>query len=260
MGSGDMYAVAGAKGGIGKTTTSINLAATLAARKLSVLIIECDLAMANVVDFLSLDIDVAADPTLHEVLASQSTPAEATYDAPGGFSVLPSGVSLEGYVKADPSRLKTVVPNVQPKYDVLLLDVGAGVSFESVIPMKLADHTVLVTTPRVAAVRDTRKTKRLAELAGSSVAGAIFVKSGSGSAPPVERIADYLSVPLLGHIPEDDQVPTSQDAGRPVVVHAPDSRATAAYHDIGARLFRSSESDPPQDNGGTEATQAMIGN
>lgn len=238
MNGGRVLAIAGAKGGIGKTTTSINLAAALTDRGRSVIVVECDLGMANLVDFLSLPYRASVDADLHAVLAGNAAPRDAIYPAPDGFDVLPSGVCLEGYVAADPTRLEQVIPQLRSGYDVVVLDLGAGLSYESVIPMNIADEVLLVSSPRVASVRDTRKTKELAEVAECTVTGIVFVKSGTGKAPPPERIADFLDVDLLGHVPEDDHVPASQDAGRPVVAEAPNSPAAAAYDDVAKRLAR----------------------
>ena len=239
----DVYAVAGAKGGIGKTTTSINLASAFAEQNFDTLVIECDLAMANVVDFLKLDMVADSDPTLHEVLSGEVDTSTAIYEAPGGFDIIPSGVTLEGYVKSDPRKLHDVVEGLSKSYDIILLDVGAGLSFESVLPMKIADKTILVSSPRVASVRDIRKTKRLAELAGSKVVGIVFVKSGTGKAPPPDRIAVFLDVNLLGHVPDDDHVPAAQDSGQPVLLKFPDSSASRAYREITAKLISANTID-----------------
>ncbi|MEF8781301.1 MAG: AAA family ATPase, partial [Haloferacaceae archaeon] len=141
-------AVAGAKGGVGKTTTSINLGATLADAGLDVLVVETDLAMANIVDFLRF----SPEETLHEVLAGDATPSEAICEVPGGFDVLPSGTTVEGFVDTDVTEIPAVVDAGEDRYDVILFDTGAGVSHESLLPLGLADRTVVVSTPRVASV------------------------------------------------------------------------------------------------------------
>lgn len=236
---GTALAVASAKGGVGKTTTSINLAAAFARDDLSVIVVEADLAMANVVDFLRLDVDFDADePTLHDVLAGTVSVETAIYEAPGGIDVLPSDVDLDGYAAADPDRLPDVIETLRASYDVTIVDTGAGLSSATVVPLGAADRVVLVSTPRVASVRDTKKTIDLAERAGGQVEGVVFSKSGTGTAPPVQRIAMFLSVDLLGHIPDDPSVPESQDAGSPVVTYRPASPAASAYRDLAGRLGR----------------------
>jgi septum site-determining protein MinD len=236
MANSRIYAVAGAKGGVGKTTTSLNLATSVAARGGDTVVVELDLAMANLVDFLSLETGLDDAPTVHEVLAGQADVAEAIRAAPGGIDVVPSGVTLDGFTGARVDRLPALLDPLLDEYDRIVLDTGAGLSRETVVPLALADEVVLVSTPRVAAVRDVEKTKRLAERVDTPVGGVVFTKSGTGSAPPPSELAEFLDVELLGHVPEDAAVPASQDAGEPVVAHASDSRAATAYQRIAITL------------------------
>jgi septum site-determining protein MinD len=238
MGRGVVFAVAGAKGGVGKTTTSINLSAVLARRGRSVLLVELDVAMANVGDFLDLDVrlDDGRDPTLHEVLAGEATLEAATYRAPGGFDAAPSGTTLEGFVDTDVGVLSSVVAEARTRYDVVVLDTGAGLATESLLPLALADATILVSSPRVASIRDTEKTRDLVQHVGGLVAGVVFVRSGSGRSPGVDHIAHFLGTELLGHVPEDGAVADAQDIGQPVVVAHRDSDAGRAYEALGERL------------------------
>lgn len=238
-----VFAVAGAKGGVGKTTTSLNLGASLAADDRNVLVVEVDLAMANLPDFLAMDCDPERDPTLHEVLAGRADVTEALYDAPAGLTVLPSGTTLDGYAAADPEQLGPVLDEVRSTFDVIILDTGAGLSHETILPLGLADAVVLVSTPRLASVRDVGKSKQLAERTGTPVAGIVFAFSGTGRAPDVDRIATYLEVDLLGHVPEDPAVMAAQDRGCPVVADRPESEAAGAYRSIAERLAGHGEAD-----------------
>lgn len=229
----NVLAIAGAKGGVGKTTTSINLGAALTDAGADVAIVEADLAMANVADFIS----VGDGADLHDVLTGEASVADATYETAAG-TVIPSGTALSGFADADVDDLAHVVADLRNDHDLILLDTGAGVSYESVLPLALADATVLVSTPRVASVRDASKTAELVDRVGGDVLGLVLTMSGTGSTPPAERIAEFVGADLLGHVGDDPAIPTSQDRRRTVLEETPDGPAAMAYREIAGKVVR----------------------
>lgn len=231
-----VFTIAGAKGGVGKTTTSINLGAALADRGHDVVLVEFDLAMANLIDFLNVDVDPSVDATLHDALAGNAAVREATYDAPGGISVVPSGLDLEGFAESSMEPVPSAIEALQGEHDVIILDTGAGVSDQNLVPMRVADRVVVVSSPRVASIRDAEKTISLAEHVETDVAGLVLNKSGTGKSPGADRIADFLDIELLGHVPEDTAVPAAQDSGLPVVAQNPASTAARAYTEIASDI------------------------
>jgi septum site-determining protein MinD len=237
MATNYVFTIAGSKGGVGKTTTSINLGACFADAGLATAVVEVDLPMANLVDFVDLDIDVGEAVTLHDVLAGEAAIGEAVYEIRDRLSVVPSGTDLEGYARSDVDRLEPAIERLRWHFDVIIMDTPAGMGDEVIRPIELADETVLISTPRVSSVRNVRNTKQVAERADTEVRGLILSKSGTGASPGAERIADFIGLDLLGHVPEDDAVPHSQDQGAPVVEYAPNSGAAIAYGMIAEKLM-----------------------
>ena len=231
-----VYTIAGAKGGVGKTTSSINLGTLLAEAGYSTVVVEMDLAMANLVDFLDVDVDTDEDTTFHDVLAGDASVTDAMYETDVDLSIVPSGTTLEGYADTDLDRLPDIVETLRWHHDVVLLDTPAGLSEETIRPLQLADDVLLISTPRVASIRNVSNTKELAERVDAPVRGLILTKSGTGASPGADEIAEFLDVELLGHVPEDDAVPHSQDGGTPVVQNAPSSGAAIAYERISEQL------------------------
>lgn len=228
--------VAGAKGGVGKTTISINLGTVSALSGTDTLLLEADLAMANVVDFLDLPFDPETDPSLHDVLTGDAAVDDAIVRAESGLAVLPSGGVVGRYADLDMATLGPAIRDASDDYELTVVDTAAGVSQKTLVPMGLADRVVLVTTPRVSAMRDTTKTVELVDRVDGTAAGVVVNEVGSGNAPPPERLAAFLDVPLLGGIPLDDAVAHAQDRGKPVVADDPSAPAAGAFADVAEEL------------------------
>ena len=228
-----VYAVTGAKGGVGKTTASINLGALLATGGYSAVVVEVAASTANLVDFFAIDVDA----TLHNVLADDASITDAVYETDSGLAIVPSGSTLDRFVATDRKRLADIVETLQWHHDIVLLDTPAGLSEATARPLKLADDVLLVSTPRVASVRNVSNTKELAERLDAPVRGLILTKSGTGASPGPDEISAWLDIELLGHVPEDDAVLHAQDSGTPVVQDAPNSDAAVAYQRISEQLI-----------------------
>jgi septum site-determining protein MinD len=228
-----VFAVASGKGGVGKTTTAVNVATAIAGGGFRVAVIDADLGMANMSGLLSLD---PGDATLHDVLAGEADVSAATYEVARGIFAIPSGDELDTYAKTDARGLEDVLEDLAGRFDYVFLDVGAGISHETVLPLGIADGVILVATPEPAAVNDVAKTRDLVERADGEVVGLVMTRTRSTDAMDPEDVADDLGVDLLGTVPEDAAVRGSLYAGVPLVVQNPESKASIGYRQIAARL------------------------
>jgi septum site-determining protein MinD len=245
MGDGRVIAIAGAKGGVGKTTTAVNIGVALEEAGETVAVVELDLAMANILDFLQFE----PDRTLHDVLSGTVQTSEALYPVEDRLHVLPAGTELAEFNAVNVAALAPVIRSLRPAYDFVLLDTAAGVSPETIYPLRLADEVIICSTPRVSSIRDAKKTIELSNRVSGDVSGVIFNRTGSGRAPPPDRLAGFLDADLIGAIPEDDTVAAAQDMSEPVTSFAPESQAAAAFQEIADTLALS---ESPADNGDDE--------
>jgi len=150
---GKVLAITSGKGGVGKTFVSANLAAALARRGLRVLVLDADLGLAN----LDVVLNLYPKTTLHDVFTGRAKLEEAIIKAPGGFSVLLAGSGMVEYSRLTPEvrdEFLRVVESLVPRYDVVLLDTGAGISDVVLFSVSLASEVLLVVTPEPTSLTD----------------------------------------------------------------------------------------------------------
>ena len=248
-----VYAVASAKGGVGKTTTTAAVATLLARSGADVVAIDADIGMANLADALGVTPD---GTTIHDVLAGEAEPTAAVQPGPCGLRVVPGTTDLDAYAAADPSGLGDAVEAFADA-DYLFLDCGAGLSHDSTLPLGIADETLLVSTPERSALGDTEKTRQLAERIGGSVVGVAITRVESDADATDEAVSDRLDATVLARIPEDSAVKRASAAGESLVVSEPTAPATEAYRGL-ARALTGIDIDAPdaENEGGLDETAA----
>jgi septum site-determining protein MinD len=242
-GEGYVFAVASGKGGVGKSTSTANLGVALANDGFDVAVVDVDLGMANLAGLLGVD----PDTTLHDVLSGDAQPADATYDA-HGLTLIPGSTDLEQFAEADAESLHRVVEYLRERNDVVLLDAGAGLSYDIAMAMSVADGVLLVTTAELNSLTDATKTGKLVGKMEKPVVGAVFTRTGDGGFDDVEGIATALGTTdaVTTSVPHDDAVKLSVRKGRPVVDLKPDSPAARAYTRLAAKLADSIGMEPSE--------------
>ena len=231
-----VIAVASGKGGTGKTTVTANLGIALARLGQKVLLIDADVAMAN----LSLILGMQSSPiTLHDVLLGEAQVNDAVYDGPEGIRFIPSGLSLDNYKRVDSERLSGIVSQLTDQYDFILLDAAAGIEKNVLSAISASQETLLVTMPTSPAIADALKTKLVSQRLGSKVIGVIinFVMNEKGEISRQE-ISSMLELPVYGSVPYDPEVRKSfmQEKVSPVLVRVPNCPAATEIQKIASRL------------------------
>lgn len=230
----EAFAVASGKGGTGKTTSTLALGMALSADH-DVTVVDADTGMANLLFHTGLN-DAAV--TLHDLLVDGTATdvSEATYDR-FGMSVVPCGTSLAAFEAADPARLRDVVAELAADTDVLLLDSPAALGSKSaVLPVVLADRTVIVVEPTIPALSDGLKVQEYARSYGTETAGVLFNKVRENATDVADQAARHFGGPVLAQVPDSDAAREARRAGEPLLAHAPESAAAAAYRQAADRL------------------------
>ncbi len=250
-----VYAVAGTKGGVGKTTTAANVGVVLASAGANVVIIDADIGAANLAAAFGLSVG-PDERTIHDVLAGRAQPEAAVREVSPRLRIVPGGADLESYAAADPAELVEVIGAFDDAQYVVV-DTAAGLGHDSAIPLAAADDVLLVSTAEQAALIDTDKTRELAERLGTTVAGVALTRVPPSGADT--DIRAHLTADVRGEIPEDPAVTRATTAGDPVVRFAPETAAAAAYRALADELTAvtipgRSQSDDTNTTGGAEVT------
>jgi ATP-binding protein involved in chromosome partitioning len=244
-----VYAVASGKGGVGKSSVTVNLAAALAERGLSVGVVDADIYGHSVPRMLG----VTDRPTRVEDMIM---PPQAH-----GMKVISIGMFTQGnaaVVWRGPMLHRALTQFLADVYwgdlDVLLLDLppGTGDMAISIAQLLPGAEILVVTTPQLAAAEVAERAGAIALQTHQRLVGVVenmsWLELPTGERMEVfgagggTRVAEALTtaigadVPLLGQIPLDTRVREAGDAGSPVVLTDPDSPAAAALRAVADRL------------------------
>lgn len=225
-----VFAVASGKGGVGKTTTVVNLGVTIRAEDHSVALVDADLGMANLATVLGIE----HEPTIHDVLAGRAAIEDATVEQADRFDVVPGSRDLHGFADADPNHLRDIIDSLAETHDYVIIDTGAGLSHEDLLPLGLADQVLLVTTPDPSSVGDTRKVAGLSDILGKAVRGVVVTTTRSEG--DTEAAMEEFDAELLAAIPDDPTVVEATAKGVPLEVYDSDSPAAAAYRQLAKKI------------------------
>ncbi|WP_144799135.1 MinD/ParA family ATP-binding protein [Halorubrum depositum] len=229
-----MIAVAGGKGGSGKTTTTLGLARALSRRGAPAVAADADWDLPNLSRLASETGDsVAGGGSAASRGGSPTTVVEATRDR-GSVSPDRSSPAVlaapDDPDAVDPAPAFEALGEAVPGDAATLLDCPAGASPDAAAPLRAADRSILVTPLRRSALRDAAKTAAVARRLDCPPLGVVAVRASSVPDP----VADLLGCPVVGRIPSRPPAPLSD----PTVRSAYDDLARRLAHGYGAEHWR----------------------
>jgi flagellar biosynthesis protein FlhG len=248
--SSRIFAVTSGKGGVGKTFVAANLAAALARLGQRVLVLDADLGLAN----LDVVLNLYPKITLHDVFTGKSRLEDAVLPAPGGFSVLLAGSGMVEYSRMTPElreRFQGVVAEVAPRFDIVLLDTGAGISDVVLYTVSLAAEVLVVATPEPTSMADAYATVKVLATTQQRRRVKLVVNQarrggdGRGVRHQLQQVVDRYVVPalservqieLVGDIPSDPAVREAVQRRQLLLATQPGSPAAVAMGQLAARL------------------------
>lgn len=228
-----VYAVVSGKGGVGKTTSAINLGVCLNYLGEDVVVVDGNLTTPNIGIYLGAPI---IPVTLNHVLNGQAKLEDAIYEHDSGTKIIPASLSLKE--KINYKKLSEVMKKLKKLTNHIFIDSAAGLGGEARAAIHSSDEIIVVTNPEMAAVTDALKTIKLAEEINKPVTGVVLTRHrGSKVDMSLDNIKEMLEVPILGVIPEDDSVKISHVMKNAVVITHPKSIASRNYFIAAKRIL-----------------------
>ena len=234
----EVIVITSGKGGVGKTTTVASIGTGLAMLGKKVVVVDTDIGLRNLDVVLGLEnrivynlVDVInGSCRLRQALIKDKRHPE--------LCLLPSAQTKDKSA-VSPEQMIKLTDDLREQFDYIILDCPAGIEqgFQNAIAG--ADIALVVTTPEVSAIRDADRIIGLLEANGFKQMDLIINRLRMdmvrrGDMMSADDVVDILAIPLIGIIPDDENVVIATNQGEPLV--GTDTPAGKAYFNVVERL------------------------
>ena len=217
----EVIVVTSGKGGVGKTTTSANVGTGLAMLGKRVVLIDTDIGLRNLDVVMGLENRIVynlVDVVEGNCRMKQALIRDKRY--PNLF-LLPSAQTRDKS-SVNPSQMVKLVEYLKEDFDYILLDCPAGIEQGFKNAVAGADRALVVTTPEVSAIRDADRIIGLLEADATKRIELIINRIRMdmvhrGDMMSVDDVMDILSIPVIGTVPDDEDIVISTNQGEPLV-------------------------------------------
>lgn len=248
-----ILAVTSGKGGVGKTSTSVNLAIALAARGARTILMDADLGLANVEVLMGLN----SLYNIEHVIEGERRMAEILVRGPGGIQIVPGSSGLAkvaDLTQQGRANLLNGLKELQEQADFVIIDTMAGIGRNVIAFALAADDVVLITTPEPSSIvdayamlktiyanREDAVVRLLVNMAASPAqAHAVAAKLSNVATQYLGR-----NLSILGSLPRDPHASQAVMQSKPYVLLYPQAPVTRHVHDIAARLLHQQAAQEP---------------
>ncbi|HEX4767065.1 MAG TPA: septum site-determining protein MinD [Lichenihabitans sp.] len=239
--------VTSGKGGVGKTTSTAAIGAALAQEGQSVAVVDFDIGLRNLDLILGAERRVVYDlvnviqghANLSQALIRDKR-IETLYLLPASQTRDKDALTEEGVYR--------VISELRERFDWVICDSPAGIERGATMAMRHADLALIVTNPEVSSVRDSDRIIGLLDSKTEKAERGEWMeklllltrydpgRANRGDMLKTEDVLEILSIPLLGIIPESQDVLRASNLGSPVTLNNPQSAPARAYLEAARRL------------------------
>lgn len=236
--------VTSGKGGVGKTSFTVNFAIALTRANRRVLVVDGDMGLANVDVLLRLSVK----SNIQDILESGADPRQALIFARPNLAILPGSSGVPEMVSLGQNqqeRLADFIKDVSSDFDYVIIDTAAGIGSSVLWYNRFSDHNIFILSPDPTSMTDAYALIKLLSrdhginrfnLVLNSVRG---VREGNHTVNTIQGVTKrFLDLQLfhLGSIPEDKAVQRAVLDQVPFIEQTPGSKAARAVRDLSERV------------------------
>jgi septum site-determining protein MinD len=244
---GRVVVVTSGKGGVGKTTSTAALGAALARGGQKVAVVDFDVGLRNLDLVMGAERRVVFDLTNVVQGTAELSEALLVDSRLDTLYLLPAS-QIRGKEALTEDGVARTISELRDRFDWVIIDSPAGIERGAMLAMRFADEAVIVVNPEISSVRDASRILGLVdsrplkvETGGRLVRHVLIARYDPqrvecGEMLSVEDILAILPIPLLGIVPESEEVLRASNLGAPLTVCARDSDISRAYVDAARRI------------------------
>lgn len=228
------------KGGVGKTTTSVNLAAALSNEfRKKVLLVDGNFSAPNVGLHLGV---INNEKTINSVLNDKAFIHDSVFEHSLGFHVITGSLKAE---KTNPLKLKVKLQALRKYYDYIIIDSAPTLNDEMLGAIMASDELFVVSTPDLPTLSNTLRAIKLAKEKNTPITGIILNKvRGKNYELKVQEVEEAASVPVVGILPNTYKALEALTNVTPIVNHAPMNEVSLEYKRLAAAICGEQFTEP----------------
>jgi septum site-determining protein MinD len=244
---GRVIVVTSGKGGVGKTTSTAALGAALARTGSNVVVVDFDVGLRNLDLVMGAERRVVFD-LINVVQGAAKLPQALIRDKRiETLFLLPASQTRDKDALTE-DGVASVISDLRTRFDWVICDSPAGIERGARLAMRYADEAVIIANPEVSSVRDSDRMIGLldsktvkAERNGQMPKHLLITRfdaarAARGEMLRIDDVLEILSIPLLGIVPESEDVLRASNIGAPITICGQQNAATRAYADAARRL------------------------